>query len=166
MAAFIDFAYTGQITLTEDNVQSLIRDADYLGLNDVKDECANFLETCIHFWNVIEIHYLAELLNCTSLQKKCIEFLNNYFLEVSLTDGYLELGFNLLSHTLSSNRARIDSNKNLFDAIMRWIAHDITERKIHLQDLLKSVDFSNLSNDYLTNYFFEGSMAAVTDQHQ
>lgn len=165
MEAFINFAYTGQITLTEDNAQSLIRDADYLGLNDVKDACAHFLKSHVHFWNVIEVNYLAELLNCTSLEKTCIQFINTYFQEVSQTDGYLELDFNLLEHTLARKNIHVDSQKNLFDALVRWITHDVEGRKIHLQDLLKFVKFSDLNRDYLTNYFFQEAMAIVTDRH-
>lgn len=166
METFIQFAYTGKITLTEINVHTLITDADYFDVIDIKDKCVEFLESSIHSWDVFKIYSLAEKLNCVSLKGKCDEFIGSYFQEVSESDDYCKLSFDSLKTILSRDNVRVDSQEKVFTAVIKWITYDLEDRKNYLPDLLQFVRFADFTADYLTNFFFDGEMAVITKHHK
>lgn len=165
METFIEFAYTGEIKLNEKNVQTLLEDADYIGLVDVKNECEKFLESCINCHNIFEIDCLADKLSCTSLKESCYQFIRKNFQAMTKTDEYLNIDFIILKNILTNNRFRIDYQEKIFEAVMRWIIFDISQRRGYLKDLLQLVKLAHLNTDYLVNFFFKGEMVAVTNQN-
>lgn len=166
MEALIDFAYTGVIIISEENVQALAKDADYLGLDDVKEECVNFLSSCIECDNFFEINRLAETLNSTSLAKICDKFMRDNFDDILQTNECLNLHFTHLRDLLSGNNLKLLSQEKVFNAVMRWMMHDINERKNLLGDLLSLVKLADLSADYIITYLRKGEMAVIVDQQK
>ena len=64
----INFAYSGNIKINKDNVQSLLEAANYLGIVEfVKKSCGDFLlsgvddKTCLGIWQLADVFALEEL---------------------------------------------------------------------------------------------------------
>lgn len=159
MEALISFTYTGQITLAEANVQSLAKDADYMGVVDIKDKCIEFLASRIYPSNVFQIHELAVSLSCASLKERCYQFMRNCFKNISHTEEYLNLDFIFLKDIMSNNKLRDHSQEKAYNAVMKWIIHDLCQRRAHLEDLLKLIRLSDLTADHLVKLFFKEEMA-------
>ena len=158
MQAFIDFAYTGQITITTDNAKSFIKDANYLKLHDIQAKCEEILENNLSIQNVFENYYLALELSFTSLIEKARKLMYERLEDIMRKSEYLKLEYSSLQSILTySSTDNIPQNMNfshiIYEAVLKWIMNNVNERKKYLQDLLVHVNFSNLSFEYLINYF-------------
>lgn len=161
---FIKYAYTGQITLREENAQRVMIDSDYLGLVEVKNECSKFLEYCLDSQNAFDIYNLAELLDCTELQEKSKKFIVQHFDEVSKTEQYSNVTLTFLMNILSSEDMYFYSQEKVFEAVLRWIKYDVDERKINLQDLIALIRFSSLRDEYVVRNVMEDELISNSVQ--
>lgn len=73
----IEFAYSGRITISEDNVQSLLPVASLLQVASVREACCKFLLNQLHPSNCLGIRNFADTHACSELHK----FSHNYTLE-------------------------------------------------------------------------------------
>ena len=63
----IDFAYTGEIIITEENVQVLLPASSLLQIQSVREACCKFLLRQLHPSNVLGIRSFAGKLKITQL---------------------------------------------------------------------------------------------------
>ncbi len=54
----VSYVYTGQISISEDNVQTLLPAANLLQLTDVKEACSDFLKSQLHPSNCLGIRFV------------------------------------------------------------------------------------------------------------
>ncbi|XP_068150362.1 actin-binding protein IPP [Drosophila tropicalis] len=135
----LDFIYTGRCEITQSNVQELLAAADMLQLNEVVDGCCEFLCRELHATNALGILRFAEAHNCESLAKSAINFVHANFPAITLEDEFLETPQSLLSQLLNSEMLRVDSESQVFQAALRWIKHDVTQRRCYVFDILSHV---------------------------
>lgn len=152
MESILTFAYTGAITITEENAQTLMVDADYLGLADVTEQCIKFFHTCLRPSNVSQIYSLAEARGVESLMEKCKNFMETRFDDVSNTDEYLNFDIVLLKDILSGHDVHVDLEL-IFDAVIRWLTYNLDQRQIYTTELLSYARLSNLQAQTVIDYF-------------
>ena len=75
----VDFMYSGQVMITEANVQALLVTSNILNLIGVKDSCCQFIQTQIEVSNCIGIREFADFHSCPILQKHAEAFIEEYF---------------------------------------------------------------------------------------
>lgn len=164
MEAFINFAYTGQIILTNDNVQSLMVGASFLGLHNVKNACADFLKLRFHPHNVLGIRNFADMLSCTPLLDQSNKYIHRFFEDVSLSEEFLNLSFNDLKELVGNDDLNITSEKDVFKAVLRWLKHSVDNRKDCLPDLLALVRLPLLPPEYLVDYVAKEELVRTSHQ--
>ncbi|XP_054272226.1 actin-binding protein IPP-like [Macrosteles quadrilineatus] len=141
----VDFIYTGEITINQDNVQDLIVAADMLELNEVVLGCTEFLKQELHHTNAIGIYRFADAHNCGDMRATALDYIQNHFPHICLEEEFLDLPKDQLVFFLSSELLRVDSEYQVFQAALRWISHDVTQRKRYIFELLKHVRLPLLS---------------------
>ncbi|XP_071390001.1 kelch-like protein 10 [Centroberyx affinis] len=83
MRLLIEFAYTGSVPVTGENVEELLAAADQLFFMGVVRACCQFLEeqlcpqNCIGIWKFVDVHY------CPDLRRKAVLYILDHFEEVS-----------------------------------------------------------------------------------
>jgi kelch-like protein 18 len=152
LEAFINYAYTGRIHLTNDNVQSIMVGASFLGLQYVKTACALFLKSRLHPHNVLGIRDFADNLGCTSLLEQCNKYINRFFENVAQSDEFLNLSLDNLRSFIGNDDLNTTSEKEVFEAVMSWLKYDIDGRKDKLPDLLALVRLPLLDPEYLVDH--------------
>uniref|UniRef100_A0A336MRY9 Kelch-like protein diablo n=1 Tax=Culicoides sonorensis TaxID=179676 RepID=A0A336MRY9_CULSO len=135
----IDFIYTGKVEIDQKNVQELLAAADMLQIVEVVDGCCEFLVRELHPSNALGILRFAETHSCDSLIKSAQTFVNSHFPEVALEQELLDIDSNLLIRLIASEALRVDSECQVFNAALRWIKHDIINRRRYVFDILANV---------------------------
>ncbi|CAD7085877.1 unnamed protein product [Hermetia illucens] len=135
----LDFIYTGRIHITQINVQELLAAADMLQLHEVVDGCCEFLCRELHATNALGILRFAEAHNCKELAESAFNFINSHFPLVALEDEFLDTPQTLLSRLLRSEYLRVDSESQVFQAALRWIKHDVKQRRCFVFEILQHV---------------------------
>lgn len=139
MQLIIKFAYTGSMSVTEDNVQELFEAADQLLVPDIQQVCCNFImkrlssENCIGIWQFTNFCFSPEL------QQKAYNYILRNFEAVVSSEEFLQLSVQELTGILAKDELCVTDEKSLYEAIIKWMAHAPTERNRHFPALLSKV---------------------------
>ncbi|XP_071448437.1 ring canal kelch homolog isoform X2 [Hetaerina americana] len=144
----VEYIYSSEITVTEDNVQILLPAANHLQLTDVRDACCDFLETQLHPTNCLGIRAFADLHDCHDLFIQSESYLERHFQQVVECEEFLALPASQVLKLVSSDRLVISSEETVFEGVMSWVFHDDSRRQ-HLAELIEHVRLPLLSYRYL-----------------
>lgn len=139
MQLIIEFAYTGSIPVSKDNVQYLMEASDMLLVISVAKACSDFLcqqisrNNCIGMWQYAKFYFYTDLRN------KAYRFITDHFEEVHVGEEFLHLSVQELAEILDSDELTVRWESTVFEAILRWITHKPEERHTHIAVLLSKV---------------------------
>ena len=118
--SIIEWAYTGQIVLTNATVQSLLIAAGYLGCESIIDAASDFIRQRINIENVLEVILVAESLSCTALAKAAREYVDRYFYDIIDTEPWKQGPAQLITSILGSGDLYVESETTV------WAAFKVT----------------------------------------
>nr|XP_028704700.1 kelch-like protein 2 isoform X1 [Macaca mulatta]XP_045248957.1 kelch-like protein 2 isoform X1 [Macaca fascicularis] len=162
----IDYVYTAEIQVTEENVQVLLPAAGLLQLQDVKKTCCEFLESQLHPVNCLGIRAFADMHACTDLLNKANTYagkwsrpqlnlggtgliFEQHFTDVVLSEEFLNLGIEQVCSLISSDKLTISSEEKVFEAVIAWVNHDKDVRQEFMARLMEHVRLPLLPREYL-----------------
>ncbi|XP_063178242.1 kelch-like protein 10, partial [Chroicocephalus ridibundus] len=132
MRLLMEYAYTGTVPVTDDNVESLLIAADQFNVLDIVRLCCEFLksqlclENCIGMWRFTGYYY------CPDLREAAHEFILHHFEEVTkVSTEFLALSFNELERLLEKDELPV-KEEAVFEAVLKWVAHDLQSRRQHV----------------------------------
>ena len=149
--ALINFAYSGKVTISSSNVQSLMMGASFLQLSIVRDACANFLMSRLLPHNVLGVMSFADTLGCVSLVNACQNFIKKFFNHVSQSDEFLMLSLDQVKKLISDDELEVVSEEIVFESVISWVNHEKDKRKDQLHQLLSCVRMPLLKPQYLSD---------------
>ncbi|XP_016662138.1 ring canal kelch homolog isoform X1 [Acyrthosiphon pisum] len=147
----VDYIYTGEIMFTQENVQVLLLASNVLQLDFVNRACVEFLQKQLDVSNCIYIKKFADLHNCTELMSSSEAYIKQNFLEVIKGDEYLSLSCEDLGKLISCNDLAVPFEEKVFDCVIKWVRHDLDQRKNVLPQLMEHVRLPLLRPDILDN---------------
>ena len=165
----VNFAYTGDIVVTRENVQYLLPAADLLELPNVRQMCSDYLTTELHPSNCIGIAKFAESYQCQELFRKSMKYMCDHFHAVCTEDEYFLLLEDELVRILSSDGLGVVNSEDIvFSATKAWIKYDTTARGHLLDNILhQCFRFTHATSKLLyqlqLNTDLRECKAAVTD---
>ncbi|RWS16981.1 kelch-like protein 10 [Dinothrombium tinctorium] len=155
LKVLVDCAYSGVISADKHAIWKILKIAEeyemseviqacctYLVYNLNRDNCVNLLQIGLKYhhklrtaaWNVIKSQFEAIVEQCESFPKLSLEQL-----EMLLEDDHL----------------CIRSEKSCWLAIKRWTSVDIPGRTQHLPQLLRTLRFARISQEYLSEQIYK-----------
>jgi kelch-like protein 20 len=151
MELLITFAYTGSITIKESNVETLLPAACLLQFSEIEEICCEFLKRQLDPTNCLGIRAFADTHACRELLRFADMFTHHNFWEVAESEEFLLLPYGQLLDILSSEwRDEINvSSVELYEAVMSWIKHNVSERRHHLLSVLQHVRLPLLGSKFL-----------------
>uniref|UniRef100_T1JLZ1 BTB domain-containing protein n=1 Tax=Strigamia maritima TaxID=126957 RepID=T1JLZ1_STRMM len=161
--SILEFIYSGEIIIGEDNVEDLLQAADLLLMSDLKELCFDYLEQCIAPPNCLGILEFTERFTCPRVNFKANEVLNNCFSEVSLSEEFLLLNEERLTRILQRHNLSVPSEEVVLAALMRWISNNPT-RNNRFPDLVREcvrIDVVNSSKLTIENLFHSLSTTEI-----
>jgi len=145
----VDYVYTSEVEVTEENVQVLLPAANLLQLTDVRDACCEFLQSQLHPTNCLGIRAFADLHGCLDLLSSTESYIERHFTEVLECDEFYALTADQVARLISSDTITVPSEEKVFESVISWIQHDIDSRTQFLPVLVEHVRLPLLSQDYL-----------------
>ncbi|XP_061637425.1 kelch repeat and BTB domain-containing protein 3 isoform X1 [Phyllopteryx taeniolatus] len=134
--SFLDFAYSGEILITEENVDSLFQLASFLQVPVLSKACSDFLLETIDLGNCLSLLALAEAYGSASLLQSAMDFVVQNFQDLSNTQDFLDMQVNVLEECLRSDALCVPSEEAAVMSLLRWICQDIPGRQKLLPKLL------------------------------
>ncbi|XP_021564166.1 kelch-like protein 3 [Carlito syrichta] len=111
LSKLIDYIYTAEIEVTEENVQVLLPAASLLQLMDVRQNCCDFLQSQLHPTNCLGIRAFADMHTCTDLLQQANAYAEQHFPEVMLGEEFLSLSLDQVCSLISSDKLTVSSEE-------------------------------------------------------
>ncbi|KAG8009297.1 Kelch-like protein 10 [Nibea albiflora] len=149
MQLIIEFAYSGYISVTEDNVQELLLAADQLNVMDIVQICCDFLgeklcpENCIGIWQFTNICYSPEL------QCKAYRYILDHFEEVVSCEEFQQLTVDELTAILCRDDLNVRKESTVYEAILHWVDYQPDQRKVNIAQPFSKLRLALTSDDYI-----------------
>ncbi|XP_077468243.1 kelch repeat and BTB domain-containing protein 3 isoform X1 [Stigmatopora argus] len=134
--SFLDFAYSGEILITDENVDSLFQLASFLQVSVLSKACSDYLLETINLDNCLSLLTLGEAYGSSSLLQSATDFVLQNFQDVANTHDFLDMQVNALEDCLRSDDLYVHSEEDLVMSLLKWIHHDLPERQKLLPKLL------------------------------
>ena len=149
LTAIVDYIYTGEIELTVDNVESLVKACDVLQLDTLKTACESFMLKQVEPANCVGFFQFAASYHLDELQQKPRRMMRSEFKIVASTDDFKKLSCNELIGFIKDDKVNVASEDVVFDAVLGWIRHDPGNRKSSLEKILETVRLPFCTSDRL-----------------
>lgn len=139
MQRIIEYAYTGFVSVTEENVQELLTTANQFTVIGMEEVCSKFLierlnsQNCIGFWKLTYFCF------CPELREDAFHHILSNFEEVVSSEEFLELTPEELTHILARDDLNVKEETTAFEAVTNWMSYAPTERNKHFPELLLKV---------------------------
>ena len=147
----IAYIYTGNVSLTEENSHDLIATADYLILPGLKTLAGEFLKMNLTTENCVFNYYFAEKYQSFGLMEESCKMINANFSEVMGTTEFLGLDVTQVLNWVSSDDVIVAAEEEIFKGILKWVWHNMNERKESFPKLLHQVRLTSISHQFLLN---------------
>ncbi|XP_065529913.1 kelch-like protein 30 isoform X1 [Lathamus discolor] len=147
----LDFAYTGKVTINQDNVEGLMRTSSQLHFPTIQKVCSRYLRQQMDATNCLGICEFGESHGCPEVSSKAWSFLQENFEAVSLQEEFLQLSKERLAVYLSKDQLQVQEEQSLAEAVLRWVRHDPGSRAQFLPELLELAHLVLLPDQYLQN---------------
>lgn len=152
LTLLVDFSYTGEIVISEDNVQVLLPASSLLQMSTVREACCKFLMRQLHPTNCLGIRSFADTHACKELHKRSHKFALQNFNEVMNTEEFLLLPFSEVDELISNTLLNVDMEEKVYTSVINWVKHEPSERKKFVARLMKHVRLPLTSREFLMTH--------------
>ena len=149
MEDVLQYIYTGNVSVTEENAHNLIATADYLLLPGLKTVVGKYLIEILTTENCIFNYYFADKYQCAVLREKAFEMIKSDFSAVMETDDFLSLDIKQVMEWVSSDDITVNAEEEIFRGIVKWVSHNRCEREVEFSGLLRQVRLVSISHNFL-----------------
>ncbi|XP_068704987.1 kelch-like protein diablo [Montipora foliosa] len=149
----LNFVYTGEAGLTEQNALELLVAADYYDISNLKELCAEFLSIYLSPSNCLWIQTIAERYRHKTLHEAATDFICDNLSSIWETEEYLKMNFAEVKELfLSDERLAIKTQKGeeeVFNGLTAWVEYDRVKREIYFEELFRNIRLNSMSFDFL-----------------
>ncbi len=149
LRALVHYMYSGEITITGDNVQALLVGSNFLGVNATQEACVTFVKSNMDASSCASVFHMADTLGNMNLRQTAKSYFLHNFTRISKEDDYLDLPVELLVELFSDDYIYVELNGVipptkklelvLFEALLRYIQHDVRNRSTVVSKLLSTI---------------------------
>ncbi|XP_048850823.1 kelch-like protein 10 [Brienomyrus brachyistius] len=150
MKLIIEYAYAHSLVVTPDNVESLLVAADQFNIPSIMQHCSNFLQDQLCLENCVGIFIIADIYHLSELRESVFcNVLRNFKEIASSSEEFLQLTLEQLDDIIEKDELNVSQEEVVFEAILRWIAHEPSSRNGHIAVLLPKVRLALMNEEYL-----------------
>ncbi|TNN48617.1 Kelch-like protein 11 [Liparis tanakae] len=146
----IQFMYTGQIRVTTASVHEVLELADRFLLAQLKHFCGEFLMEKLNLSNCVAVHSLAHMYTLDLLAQGAAKTIRRNFHKIIGNEEFFLLPFHLVRDWLSDSGITVDSEQELFEAVVKWVHQNTEERGKQFEELFGLLRLTQISATYLT----------------
>ncbi|XP_072544669.1 kelch-like protein 6 isoform X2 [Salminus brasiliensis] len=128
MKILLDYTYTSKVLITKENVQKTLEAASLFQFPQVVEACAVYLTEALQPENCVGILRLADAHALVGLRTQAQTYLVQNFGQVCAGEELTELPAADLVALLQRDELGVSQEEQVFEAAMRWVRNDCSER--------------------------------------
>uniref|UniRef100_A0A3Q4HXW0 Kelch-like family member 41b n=1 Tax=Neolamprologus brichardi TaxID=32507 RepID=A0A3Q4HXW0_NEOBR len=144
----IQYLYSAEIDLTDDNVQDIIAVANRFQIPSVFTVCVNYLQKKLSLGNCLAIFRMGLVLSCPRLAIAARNYIAERFELLYKEEEFLKLAAHELFAIIGGDSLNVEREELVFEAVMAWVRHDREKRLKVLKDAFNCIRFRLLPEKY------------------
>ncbi|KAM9425736.1 kelch-like protein 10 [Pholidichthys leucotaenia] len=149
MELILEYAYTGLVSVTVENIKELLLAADQLEVMDIVQICWNFIENELAPKNCICIWQLTNLISCPEMRYKTCRYITDRFVDVVSSEEFLQLSVEELEDILGRDELCVKQENSVYEAAIKWMLHMPEKREEYAVRLLSKVRLELMTESYI-----------------
>ncbi|CAK6965542.1 kelch-like protein 41b [Scomber scombrus] len=144
----IQYLYSAEIDLTDDNVQDIIAVANRFQIPSVFTVCVNYLQKKLTLSNCLAIFRLGLMISCPRLAVAARNYVADRFEFLYKDEEFLKLAAHELFAVIGGDSLNVEKEELVFEAVMAWVRHEKESRIKVLKDAFNCIRFRLLPEKY------------------
>ncbi|XP_022778170.1 kelch-like protein 12 [Stylophora pistillata] len=149
MSLILEYFYTREILIDEDNVLDLLHASSFLLVIPVKNACIELLSKQLASDNCFSVLQIAEQFGADLLARKAKNFIKVNFSIVVKNEEFASILQKDLVSFLSSDEIQVEKEEEVYQCVLKWVKHDEANRSPVLPELLKHLRMASLPKGFL-----------------
>ncbi|KAM9365898.1 kelch-like protein 10 [Pholidichthys leucotaenia] len=149
MELIFEYAYTGLVSVTVENIEELLLAANQLEVMEIVEICWNFMENELAPKNCIGIWQFTNIICCPEMRYKACRYITDHFVDVVSSEEFLQLSVEELEDILGRDELCVKQENSVYEAAIKWMLHMPEKREEHAVRLLSKVRLGLMTESYI-----------------
>ena len=149
MSLILDYFYTREIVINDDNVLELLNTASFLLVTPVKKACIQILQRNFSTENCFSILQVAEQFGASDLAKRASNSIKENFFSAVNNEEFVSISKKSLIDFISSDEIQVEREEEVYQAVLKWVKYDEENRVSDLPELLSHLRGKSLPKGFL-----------------
>ena len=149
LSGVLDFIYTGELHLNEDNILEVIASSSHLQMSSIQDLCSQYLTQTLSMENIREVQSIAEVYQLQDLKGAAHNYVLQHFANFARTDYFKQLPVSEVCKLLRDSGLRCQSEFKIFRFAMEWIRYSRENRESLIGNIMKNIRLSLMTPEEL-----------------
>ena len=149
VSLILDYFYTREIVINDDNVLELLNTASFLLVTPVKKACIQILNKQLSIENCFSILQVAEQFGASELAKRASNSIKENFFSAVNNEEFVSISKKSLINFISSDEIQVEREEEVYQAVLKWVKHDEVNRASDLPELLSHLRGKSLPEGFL-----------------
>ena len=164
MSLILDYFYTREILISDENVYDLLNDSSFLLVTPVKNACIEVLHRRLSSDNCFSIMQIAEQFGADELAKRAKDFIKDNFSIVANSEEFVSISQEKLVHFISSDDIQVEKEEEVYQCVLKWVKHEASRVAV-LPELLKHLRRGSLPKGFLESELTQEPQLVVAGSH-
>ena len=149
MSEILNSIYTNKISFSKQNISDILHGASLMQFPGISRAAVKYIEQNIDMQNCFWFRELVLAHPFEILKETVIDFFLIHVEEASTYSEFLEFTFDELNKIFSSNNLFVESEKSVFEMLVKWLNNKAEDRKEDFAALFKHVRLQFVPIDYI-----------------
>ena len=149
LESLLNFIYTEEICINQQNVFDLLATSDYLQFDDAKQLCFDYLSSILSVATCFKVLQMADLYQNHCLLIQVFEFISKNFAQILCNQDYKFQPKKYLLEILVNLNLDCVEESLVYDAIIGWVKHE-KKRKDDFAELFQRLNLRKFSPSFLS----------------
>ncbi len=147
----VGYIYTGNLDtyVSLEAARKLVIASSLLLLHHLRRKCEEVLLTSVDTSSCVDYYKFGKRYGLNCIKDKAQRLMHENFHEVVSGSGFLEMRMDEIIEYASSEDLAVTNENPVYQAVVRWVMHDVKARRDHFPSLLKYVRLSFCSPEFL-----------------
>nr|XP_039248558.1 kelch-like protein 7 [Styela clava] len=148
----IDFMYTGEVELNDDNLDEITEAAHLFGLKEIEKMSAKIFIKDMDVYNGMAIRRVGRRYHWDDIVEQTERFLKSNCIKVLMTDVFVIYSKDELVWLLDNKQLSHPLEEmQIWASIIKWTEHHMDQREPYLFELLQKITLDNLSVAFMND---------------
>nr|CAB3259866.1 kelch-like protein 20 [Phallusia mammillata] len=143
----LEFIYSGDIEVTEENMLEVLEDSEYTQIEGLKSFCNRFILQVVSADNCLKLRAYAKRYNLDDVVDRTDQSIKDNFASVMKHKDFMQLDVGDMTNIIKQRNK--DQEEAVFTGIVQWVNYNPLQREELFVNLFSQIDISSMSSGFL-----------------